>query len=457
MIEQAQAEARRLRLTDRWTPLRHHAGQALYFWSPARFKVCPSGRRSGKTELAKRKGVLKLVRDNAHPFRGLYGAPTLDQARNIFWEDLKALTPGHWVRRINETRLEIVTHWGAMLRVFGFDRPQRAEGVVWDWICIDEMADAKPRCFAMHLRPMLSTIGREGSADMIGVPDESGPNQIEYEELWERGLRWHPDPTHARIAGGDSEVCSFWWPSSDIITASEDESAKRGMGELEYRQEYGGAFVRSGGKALPTFDVKLHVSERFAEYAPTLPVDWSLDFGTRWVAHLIAQSYRGNVWILDEIALQDSSTDVAADEFFDLCDSRGYDLSRLRVFGDAAGATRGSNIGVSDYDIIEEKVRRRGLRGVEWQQLRGNPLVKDTLNAVRGRVGTADGVIHLHIHPRCQRLIQDCKRAPWPDGSNRLRDYHWLAALRYYCYSLFGDTSARMDTAPMAYPALGGR
>ena len=93
-LSQARLEFKlKLRLTDRWTPLRDHPTQALYYWSPTRFKICPPGRRSGKTELAKRKVPRELVRRRKYPTRLLVGAPTHDQARMIWWDDLKALIP----------------------------------------------------------------------------------------------------------------------------------------------------------------------------------------------------------------------------------------------------------------------------------------------------------------------------------------------------------------------------
>jgi hypothetical protein len=457
-LRRARHEQRiKLRLTDRWTPLIPHEMQSLYFWSPVRFKINPSGRRSGKTENAKRKGVVKhLIRRSKHPVNILFGAPTFGQARDIFWDDLKALIPDHWKAYVSETRLEIKTHWGYMVRVFGFDRPRRVEGVIWDWMCIDEVADCPAKCFQNNIRPALSTRGREGGADLIGVPDEVGRNQVEYEELWERGLRWKPDEATAEANGGDHEICSYWWPSSDIITTKETESAKRGMDALAHQQEYDGRFVRSGGKVLPYFDVKLHVSEDFTSYAPGLPIDWPLDFGTRWCASLIGQVYRGHMWVMDEIAIQDSSTDVASKEFYDRCQSRGYSLRRLRVFGDAAGNSAHSNTGESDYEILEDRLNRYGVKEVDWMQLRAAPAIKDTVNAVRGRVATADGFIHLHVHPRCVHLIENMKTAPWPDGSNGLKDYHWLAALRYWCYTLFGEEDNIAGTSPLSLPSLGG-
>jgi hypothetical protein len=49
------------------------------------------------------------------------------------------------------------------------------------------------------------------------------------------------------------------------------------------------------------------------------------------------------------------------------------------------------------------------------------------------------GRVNLFIHPRCKRLIEELKTAPWPDN---LREFHALAALRYFIYSLSSYGSA---------------
>ena len=227
------------------------------------------------------------------------------------------------------------------------------------------------------------------------------------------------------------------------------------MDELSFDQECGGKFVSSGGKAVPKFDSKIHVREEMCRYEPRLPTDWTLDFGTAPAASLVCQTYKGHVWVMDEIVLKDSSTNVAADEFLKRVESRsrGYGLTRLRIFGDAAGSSPHSNVGTSDYEILEKALAR--VRGIEWHQPAANPPIKDTLNAVRGRVATADRVVHLHIHPRCKELIKDLKTASWPDGSNKLKTHHCLAALRYYCHAEFED-AAQVNSGALGLPNLGG-
>lgn len=734
-----QTADRMLRLTPRWTPLKHHPVQQAFFWHPSRIKINPSGRRSGKTELEKRKAVLKLLMRRPWPVKIALAAPSYGQAKDIFWEDLKGLVPDPWKASIRETDLEIKTVWGAMIRVFGFDRPRRIEGVPWDHIGIDEIADCfvagtlvdtpdgpraietlkpgdavynangigrvielsvrrksaiavvrvsnfgvissknhryltrrgwvradqlekgdelithaeavqmvrgdvhpqgssagalqqilrsedsgsqgeeeaasawsaqgcisgeaygeslhedrggptayepghegegaqtsrarwqrnghdgsaadaagcsgrglhrgacgchgqagegresdslqdrhcssagasgnrggwpnarmlqaarcgpeegriphcgrvesveihesgspefaalsggkdhvdlfdiavsghpsfcvggfvvhncPPKCFARNVRPALATLGRKGSCDLIGVPDEVGRNQAEYEQLYELGLDW---------PNGDRDVCSFHWTSADILDAEEIAAMQRQMDALEFQQELGGLFVRSGGKALPMFDRHVHVDEAAGEFWPELPLDWTMDFGVTPAASLVCQTYRGFVRVLAEIVVEsDGSVPAQVEAFQRLLGDRGWAPSKIRVFGDAAGNSSHSNIGVSDYRILEQYMDGLGYN-VEYRQLRRNPLVKDSLNALRGRIATADRQVHLMIHPQARRLIEDCRTAPWPDP-HQLREYHCLAALRYHAYELFGHMPAIAGVGGISLPTLG--
>lgn len=434
-VEEAREEyTREIALTPRWVgkfALRPHKPQSQLMYHPARFKWCPAGRRSGKTETAKRHTVAQLLVDDGNgPARLLIGAPTYTRAKDIYFEDLIALIPPHWIKRIKEStnELEFRTHWNATVRLVGMNKPQVVEGVPWRDAKFDELADYPHKCFERHILPALSTEGRKGSAWMIGVPDEEGPNQQEYEKYFDIGLQWPNNPETL-------QHCSFWWPSTDILSPETIAEMAGTMDPYTFRQEIFGQFVRSGNRAFPTFGHQ-HIDDYYCAYSPFLPLDWSLDFGVRPACSLIAQHFNNQVWILDEIALPDGSTDVASMAFVDRCAERGYDLfNGVNIFGDAAGRTPGQNVGVSDYQIVRDVLRTgRGIN-VEFKNLLRNPERKDTVNAIRVKLSDYRGHITLFIHSRCTGLIDEMKSAPWPD---KLDTYHRLAALRYLIYALYG-------------------
>lgn len=378
-----------------------------------RFKVVLAGRRSGKTELAKRRLVEHLCRGTTHGQPGRYfaAAPTRDQAKRIFWEDLKALVPRQWTRSVSESDLHIVTRGGTQLWVQGLDVPQRIEGSPWDGCVIDELANCRPGTWNAHVRPALAD--RRGWAWLIGVPDMDAPGQVEYERM-------------ALLAqsGLDPEWTCFSWPSSDILPPEEVESARRRMDPRIFEQEYLGKFVLTGGRAFADFDPNVHVKP--TPYDPALPICWSLDFNIDPMCSGIIQHDRGRVRVIDEMVLRDTATDAACDAFLERAAAAGWQLRGLCVYGDASGSARDSTSGVSDWFIVGNRLKQ--LSPI-MKVPRSNPAIKDSINALRARLRSAAGTASLFIDPRCEQLIDDLRTALWPGNLN---GQHALAWLRYF-------------------------
>jgi hypothetical protein len=399
--------------TRRWVELRPHDEQLRLWNSNARFKVVPAGRRSGKTELAKRRLVEHLFRKTWHGQPGRYfaAAPTHDQAKRIFWDDLKTLIPRKWIKSKHETDLRIIAHNGAQLWVHGLDVPERIEGTPWDGCIIDELANCKPGVWEKHIRPSLSD--RRGWAWLIGVPDMDAPGQAEYENL----------VTLAR-SGQDPEWTCFSWPSADILPPDELESARRRLDPRIFEQEYLGKFVIARGRAFADFDAAVHVKP--TPYDPALPICWSLDFNIDPMCSGVIQHHRGQVRVIDELSLPDTKTETACDEFLRRATMQKWNLQNLIIYGDATGNARDSTSGVSDWFLVCNRLRE--LKPI-IRVPRSNPLVKDTINALRAKLKSADGSINLSIDTRCKRLAGDLRAALWPGN---LDDQHALAWLRYF-------------------------
>lgn len=231
-------------LTPRWTSLRPHRLQHAYFNSKHRFNLNPSGRRSGKTELFKRKLVRAALRGTAfdNP-RFFAGAPTRNQAKNIYWADLKALSPPH-LRAGTPSEGELVIRFvnGSEIYVVGMDKPERIEGQPWDGGGLDEYGNMKEKAWPENVRPALSD--RKGWCEFIGVPE--GRNH--YFDLYE----------NAKAKLADLGLLSPWgvfeWESKDILDPEEIEAARRDLHPLMFEQEYGGKFVDFRGVAIFDLD-----------------------------------------------------------------------------------------------------------------------------------------------------------------------------------------------------------
>ena len=134
--------------TKRWIPLRRHPEQLRLWYDKRRFKIIPAGRRSGKTELAKRWLIERLFpkERKSSPGRFFAAAPTRDQAKRIWWQDLNDLIKPDWKAVVSASELKIRTTRGAEDWVIGLDKPMRMEGVLGGCgSSIDVSAD--PRLF----------------------------------------------------------------------------------------------------------------------------------------------------------------------------------------------------------------------------------------------------------------------------------------------------------------------
>jgi hypothetical protein len=403
--------------TSRWTPLRPHPEQLRLWRDPSRFKIVPAGRRSGKTEISKRKLVESLFRKTWHgqPGRFFAAAPTRDQAKRIWWQDLCDLIRPEWKAVTANGELKIRTTKGAELWVIGLDRPQRMEGVSWDGGVIDEYADCRPGTFDAHIRPALAD--RRGWLWLIGVPDVDGPAQVEYERFYSLAIK-HEDP----------EWAAFHWASADILPESEIESAKRRMDPRLFQQEMLGQFILTGGRAFPDFLYDIHVKP--VEYDPKLPVCWSLDFNINPMCSGVIQHKDGHVYVLDELALPDTKTDVAVTTFLERAADHGWNLQGLHIFGDATGNARDSTSGISDWIIVRNRLAHLC---PHMKVPRANPGIKETINAINAKLKSADGTVSLTIDPRCHGLVNDFRNALWPSPT-MLHDEHALAWLRYFVH-----------------------
>lgn len=355
-------------------------------------------------------------------------APTRDQAKRIFWEDLKKLTPAAYVKKTYETDLCIKTAFGSELWVIGLDKPQRIEGTPWDGGVLDEYANMRPGAWMGNIRPALSDRG--GWCWFIGVPE---------------GLNHYKDLADYALSGIDPDWGLYTWPSADILPEKELEAARRVLDPRTYRQEYEASFEGSTGRAYYAYDSRTH-EDAGVVINPRLPVFVCCDFNVDPCVWEIAQSDGRTVWVIDEIALRNTNTVEMGKK---LLSSYGGFKSGLVVYGDAAGMQR-STAGKSDYALLRE------LGLTEHRVRKANPFVKDRVNAVNAMLMNIKMEARLFHHPRCAWLKKDFESVEWsPDGSGldkRSKDRtHASDALGYFIEHEFALTAFGPDPAKRFY------
>lgn len=380
------------RLTKRWTPLRHHAVQRAWCLSDTRFNVIHAGRRSGKTELAKRRLVRAAISFCEHPDGWFVAAaPTHSQARRIFWADLKKLVPGHLRRgRPSESELVIPLFNGARIQVLGMDAPERIEGPPLDYYSGDEYGNSKKDLWDEHVRPALSTPGRLGRADLFGVPE--GRNHYydlsEYARHDETGQwgNWH-------------------WFSEDILDAEETEAAKRDLDSLTYDQEYRGQFVSFEGRVYYDFFEETHANKRI-KYFDGLDLILCFDFNAEPGVAVVCQEqeYVGDrkdvsqffTAIIGEVHIPRNSNTVRVCK--KLLEDWGKHPGKVRIYGDATGGAKGSaSVQGSDWDLVKSCFKGKWPGGTVYGVQRSNPRERARVNAVNTRIKNANGMISLLV------------------------------------------------------------
>lgn len=381
--------------------MRYHPVQHRLWTSPARFKVIPAGRRSGKTELAKRKGVIRAIGECTWPDSWfVFGAPTHQQAKRVYWSDLKALVPPELLLcKPSESDLMITLYNNAKILVTGLDVPERIEGIPLSWIGIDEYGNMRREVWAEHIRPALSD--RIGEAWIYGVPQ--GRNH--YYKLNERAKK-----------DQSGEWQSFHWISADILSPNEIEAARRDLDLLTYQQEYEASFVYFEGKAYYIFTEGTHCDASL-KYNSALPLVFCFDFNVSPGVCAICQeqTYAGKLpnidaqctAVIDEIWIPNNSNTIKVCER--LLDRYGQHKEEVFCYGDATGGARGSaKVKGSDWDLIKQALRPIYQDRLHVRVADENPRERVRVNAMNSRLQTMDKKIHLLVNnTTCPHIVED--------------------------------------------------
>ncbi len=426
--------------TSRWTTINADPRQLAFFQSDAPVNVCYAGRRSLKTEAAKRRVLLAAMRPSPYPNRRYFlCGPTNDQSKFIFWGDLLALVPdwalatGNRDRDISHSDLTINLRSGATIKVAGLDRPARIEGDFWDGGVIDEFADCKPNVLQEHVLPMCV---RPGSyVDVIGVP--SGRN--------------HFYSLVQQIEGGELEHArTFHWKASEVLhlylgTERAEAFLAQARATLDpdtYDQEFNASFVSVRDVVYYSFSPDDHVEP--CEYDKRAELHVAFDFNISPGVAILAQErrYKGDnpkvdrsedvTCCIDEIWIESNSNTrkVCAELLRRYSGHEG----EVWIYADASGgAGHTSQVEGSDLDLIR-KILDPVFGGRDVQMTGGkvlhvpsrlvmdvpaaNPAVRARINSVNARLRSVDGTIRVRIDPKLKHLVRDLEGVQYKKQSS---------------------------------------
>ena len=344
-----------------------------------RFPLVPAGRRSGKTERFKR-FVVKKANNIIGPY--FAAAPTHDQAKKIFWDDLKALSlSSTHPKRPSESDRIIYMPNGSEIHVIGLDKPQRIEGIPWKGGGIDEFADVKSDAWESNIYPALNTVNPSDPnylawCWLLGVPD---------------GLNHYYDLCEKASLADNIDFKVFHWMTEEIFPEMA-EAAKRVMSTKQYNQEFRASFETATGRIYDDYGKDNYTNETIK---PHEQLCWYHDFNFTPLSSGIGVIRDNGIYLLEEIILTSA---VALQSAMEFCERyKAHQNKHVVIYGDPSGRAGEKHGHLSDYLEIEKYLTSQGWRFTRKVKP-STRSIKDGQNAVRAKIKNAAGDIYLFVN-----------------------------------------------------------
>lgn len=345
-----------------------------------RFPLVPAGRRSGKTERFKR-FIVQFANEN--PGQYFAGAPTYNQAKKIFWKDLKdlSLSCTH-DKQPSESELQIYLPNGSEIHIVGLDKPERIEGISWTGGGIDEFGDVKATAWNENIYPALNTYNPTNPTYrpwcwLFGVP---------------AGLNHYYELCDLATTGQSDEFKVFHWKSADILPPEVIQAARKILSEKQFRQEFEASFETASGRIYENYSPANYTTETIK---PNEELCWYHDFNFTPLSSGIGVRRGNDIYLMDEIILTSAIATESAQEFVERY--KNHQNKRVIIYGDPSGRAGEKHGHVSDYVQIEDYLRRNG-----WKFIRkvkpSTRSIKDGQNAVRAKIRNANGDTTLYVN-----------------------------------------------------------
>jgi len=377
----------------------------------SRYKILVCGRRWGKTFFS----LIWLMNEELKPNeRRWIIYPSYRQAKMVAWNLLKRVFSGKDVK-INESELSVTLNNGAKIELKGADKEDNIRGVSLHKVVLDEYAYMKPNVWGEIVQPMLAET--KGQALFVGTPTGI---QNHFYDMYVKG----------QLDNSDYKSWQFTTIEGGFISPDEIESAKKNLDASTFRQEYEASFETASNRCAYNFNRDIHVKEM--EKSPRM--FWGIDFGVSsyMTAILMCENTAGEIYVFDEIGLQNSNT-------FELARLMQQKAKGLPVYPDPAGKARTSNSTKSDHRILQDA-------GFTVISKKANPTQKDRLNALNRMLEDATGKHKLFINPKCKNTIRDLELTTLENGHILKTETlsHFLDGLMYpieYRYGFKGQAN----------------
>ena len=285
-----------------------------------------------------------------------------------------------------------------------FDEPNKLKSLNLGFVEIEEMSDIPYDTFKMLLGRMRQKVKKS----------------------WK-------DFTYRIFGHTNPETCRGWVyktfkenksPNYRLISAPTTQNIYLPKGfcdELKkvYDEQYYNIFVLAqNGEYNNGLVIKDFSDENIKEitYQPEMDLHISCDFNVDPMCWVFAHKTDDKVFYFDEIAMENTTTAKACDEFY-----RRYPnhKGKIIVNGDASGDNRSCTSEYTNYVIINKKLLQFGY-DVEIQIKAFNPPIKKRIMAFNSKVRSANGEVCLFVDKKCEKLLYNIYNLKYKEGSSKI-------------------------------------
>ncbi len=369
--------------------------------------VYQGGYGSGKTFAGSLLGILLALKFPG--VRGLVGAQTYTLVRDTtlqtYFEHLEnfGFVDGidyEW----SSTLQKLTFKNGSEILFRHFDEPNKLKSLNLGFVEIEEMSDIPYDTFKMLLGRMRQRVKKAWKNFTYRIFGHTNP---EMQRGWiYKTFVESPAPNYRLITAPTTQ--NIYLPEGFC-----DELKKL------YDEQYYNIFVLAqNGEYNNGLVIKDFTSENIRDitYQTDMDLHISCDFNVDPMCWVFAHKTDDKVFYFDEIAMENTTTAKACDEFY-----RRYPNHKGKVIvnGDASGDNRSCTSEYTNYVIIKKKLLQYGY-DVEIQIKAFNPPIKNRIMAFNAKVRSADGEICLFVDKKCEKLLYNIYNLKYKEGSSKI-------------------------------------
>lgn len=369
--------------------------------------VYQGGYGSGKTFAGSLLGILLALKFPG--VRGLVGAQTYTLVRDTtlqtYFEHLENF--GFLQGRDYEwssTLQKLTFKNGSEILFRHFDEPNKLKSLNLGFVEIEEMSDVPYDTFKMLLGRMRQRVKKVWKNFTYRIFGHTNPEM-------QRGWIYKTFVENSA-------------PNYRLITAPTTQNIYLPEGfcdELKklYDEQYYNIFVLAqNGEYNNGLVIKDFTDANIKDisYQPDMDLHISCDFNVDPMCWVFAHKTDDKVFYFDEIAMENTTTAKACDEFYKRYPNH---KGKIIVNGDASGDNRSCTSEYTNYVIIKKKLLQYGY-DVEIQIKAFNPPIKNRIMAFNSKVRSADGKICLFVDKKCEKLLYNIYNLKYKEGSSKI-------------------------------------